>query len=373
MTSGAALPDKELPVNPAIAAALLDWYAARRRDLPWRRTEDPYRIWVAEVMLQQTQVATVIPYYERFLARFPTVRALAEASLDQVLALWEGLGYYSRARNLHAAARVVCEKHSGQMPPQRDELLALPGIGDYTAGAILSIAFGQDVAAIDGNTVRVLCRLFDYDQDPARAAGKRALRGYAEAILPRGRAREFNQALMELGSTLCLPRAPLCGECPLSAPCRARALGVQQERPIPKERAPAPHRQWVASFIERDGCLLVVRRAPRGLLGGLWELPGGEVALEEPRAAALAHHLRSKLGVEADVGEHLATVQHAYSHFRLSVHVFRCQIVGEAALLTKEWDSLHWLSHDELSDYALTGVTTKVLRAVPRAGGGPLL
>ncbi|NLD42329.1 MAG: A/G-specific adenine glycosylase, partial [Chloroflexi bacterium] len=193
-----------------IQEALLAWYAAERRDLPWRRTSDPYSIWVSEVMLQQTQVATVIPYYQRFLSAFPTVCALAAADLDRMLALWAGLGYYARARHLHAAARLVMERHGGEVPGDPAAFRALPGVGPYIAAAVLSIAFGQDVAAIDTNAARVLCRLFDYAGDLTRAAGKRTLRALAAALLPAGRAAEHNAAMMELGATICLARGPRC-------------------------------------------------------------------------------------------------------------------------------------------------------------------
>jgi len=252
-----------------ISSTLLSWYAEAHRDLPWRRTRDPYSIWVSEIMLQQTQVTAVIPYYVRFLARFPTVRELADATLDDVLALWQGLGYYARARNLHAAAGLVSAQHGGMLPDDRVELLALPGVGEYTADAILSIAFGRDLPAIDGNVARVLCRLFDYAEDPKKAAGKRRLRRHAEALLPKGEAGRFNQAMMELGATICRPRNPLCPECPVAQLCRAHALGVEILRPIPRRRRALPHREAVAAFVQRDGRVLFVRRLPHGLLGGL--------------------------------------------------------------------------------------------------------
>ena len=263
--------------NPkAITANLLSWYEENRRDLPWRRTGDPYAIWVAEVMLQQTQVTTVIPYYERFLRRFPTVQALARANLDDVLALWQGLGYYARARNLHEAARIVVQKHGGELPQECEALRDLPGIGAYTSAALASIAFGQDVPAIDANVVRVLCRLFDYAGDPRKAAGKRALRRHAEALLPQGWAGDYNQAMMELGATLCT-KAPTCEACPLRCFCEAYAKGLQAVRPVSRRRQEVPHRRFVSAFIEVGGRLLIVRRVPEGLLGGLWELPGGLV------------------------------------------------------------------------------------------------
>ncbi len=357
----------------ALSQALLAWYRAQRRDLPWRRTSDPYRIWVAEIMLQQTQVATVIPYYERFLARFPDVQALAKAELDEVLALWQGLGYYGRARNLHAAARLVCERHGGIIPSNPHEFRSLPGVGPYTAGAVLSIAFGQDEVALDGNVARVLCRLFNDDQDPRTAKGRKELRRYAQALLPPGQAGELNQALMELGATICLPRAPRCPACPLGVSCRARSLGVQEERPVAKRRGELPRREWVAALVEDEGKILAVRRRPQGLLGGLWELPGGEVLPDEEHPQALARILRVHLGLEAAVGEQLATVRHAYSHFQVKVHLYRCAVRGTPTP-SGPWDGFHWLASEDYNAYGLTGVTLKALArlgfAVPGSPAG---
>lgn len=366
-----AAPQSKVPEATALSQALLAWYRARRRDLPWRRTSDPYRIWVAEVMLQQTQVATVIPYYERFLARFPDVRSLAEAELDEVLALWQGLGYYGRVRNLHAAARLLCERHGGAIPSDPGALRSLPGVGAYTAGAVLSIAFGQDEVALDGNVTRVLCRLWDYAQDPRTAEGRKALRHYAQALLPHGQAGEWNQALMELGATLCLPRAPRCGECPLASFCRARALGVQEERPLARPRGELPQRELVAALMEDGGRILVVRRRPQGLLGGLWELPGGELLPDEDHPQALVRILQANLGLEALVEEALDGVRHAYSHFRVLVHLYRCTLQGTPAP-SGPWDGFHWLASDERGAYGLTGVALKALaRAIPSFLGSP--
>ena len=352
--------DRATPDAKRIADALLHWYIREQRELPWRRTADPYRIWVSEIMLQQTQVATVTPYYERFFARFPTACALAASSLDDLLALWQGLGYYARARNLHAAAKIICEQHGGNIPSRRSELLSLPGVGAYTAGAILSIAFGQDIPAIDGNVLRVLCRFFDYDRDPTKARGKKAIRRYAQELLPTGRAGDHNQAMMELGARICLPRAPLCDECPLAPYCKSRAIGNQAVRPVPKVRKQIPHRRLVAALCEQDGCLLIVRRVPRGLLGGLWELPGGEVSPEETDAYALSRHADDGIGVRLEVGSKESVVKHAYTHFRITVHTYCCTIDGMPAP-SHQWDDHHWLSPDEMLRYGLTGVTQKIL------------
>jgi A/G-specific adenine glycosylase len=350
-----------------MADALLRWYAVAQRDLPWRRTRDSYAIWVSEIMLQQTQVATVLPYYERFMARFPTVRALAGAQLDEVLALWQGLGYYTRARSLHAAARRVCDLYDGNIPHQRTALRALPGIGDYTAGAVLSIAFGLDEVAVDGNVVRVLCRLFDVAEDPARGATRLLLRRHAEGLLPSGRAGDYNQAMMELGAVICLPRAPQCLLCPLTSYCRARELGVHEQRPLPRVRAEIPHRSFAAAICERDGRLLLVRRQPSGLLGGLWEFPQSEILEGQNGPDALHRALEATLGMQVRVGAQVAIIKHAYTHFRLTTTVYRCLEESGEPAPGGEWDRCHWLSPGERDAYGLTGVATRILAALAHA------
>ena len=356
-----------------ITPALAKWYQARRRDLPWRDTHDPYRIWVSEIMLQQTQVNTVMPYYARFLEVYPTVETLAAAELDQVLVLWEGLGYYSRARNLHRAAQVVVERHGGSLPASYEALLEIPGIGEYTAGAVGSIAFGLNVPAIDGNVVRVLCRLFDYAESPRNAAGKRVMRAYAEALLPNEDPGEHNQALMELGATLCTPKQPLCGECPLAEQCLALERGTQAERPLPQPQRTVPLKTWAVALCEREGRILIARRIPSGLLGGLWELPGcevGEDATQYPKV--LEGSLRASLGVRLAEATNVAQVRHAYTHFRIAVHVFRVELLGRPDV-GEPWDRLHWLAANEMPRYASTGVTNKILATVPWPGAGLLL
>ncbi|MHB1354599.1 MAG: A/G-specific adenine glycosylase [Anaerolineae bacterium] len=349
--------------NELIAQRLIEWYEREHRTLPWRDTTDPYHIWVSEVMLQQTQVVTVVPYYLRFLTRFPTVAVLAEASLDDLLVQWRGLGYYSRARNLHKAAKLICERYGGQVPDTLSALRALPGIGDYSAGAILSIAFGRDIVAIDGNVRRVLCRLFNYAGNPLESAGKRVMHDYAQALLPIGHAGTYNQAMMELGATICSVTSPHCPECPLTADCVSKALGVQEERPLVTRRNPLPRRYNVSALVARDGRYLLVRRIPRGLLGGLWELPGGELQTDEDHAPGLQRILAAHLGIQATVGEQFTTLQHTYTHFLSCISVYYCNITG-TPLPAQIWDAARWISPDELAGYGLTGVTVKVLRTI---------
>jgi A/G-specific adenine glycosylase len=263
-------------VRQTIQSQLLAWAETSLRDLPWRRERTPYRVWVSEIMLQQTRVETVIPYYQRWMSRFPTIGALAQADLGQALKCWEGLGYYARCRNLHRAAWIVVERHGGQLPERRGELLALPGIGPYTVGAILSLAFGQDAAVLDGNVRRVLSRLYALDDDPREAKTRQKLWALAESLLPPGKAGRFNEALMDLGATVCTPKGPRCANCPLNQVCQAYASGDAEGYPPPTRRAPTPHYHVTAAVIWRDGQVLIAQRPLDGLLGGLWEFPGGK-------------------------------------------------------------------------------------------------
>ena len=272
---------------------LLSWYARNKRDLPWRRTKDPYRIWVSEVMLQQTQVDTVIPYYERWMKRFPTINALAKASLDEVLKVWEGLGYYARARNLHKAAKLIREEHKGKFPDSYEEIHRLPGIGDYTAGAISSIAFNLPTPVLDGNVTRVLCRLFAIRQDPKSPKTQEKLWRLAGSLLPKKNPGDFNQALMELGALVCLPELPRCLFCPLPSACEARKIGLELSLPVRTQKKPLPTVSVSVALLWKDGKLLIQRRPEQGLLGGLWEFPGGKIEKEEtPEEAPKPHPKR---------------------------------------------------------------------------------
>lgn len=350
---------------------LLTWYGRVRRDLPWRRTRDPYHIWVAEVMLQQTQVATVIPYYERFLACFSTVEALAMASLDEVLKLWEGLGYYARARNLHAAARTVVAKYDGQVPDTMDDLLSLPGVGRYTAGAILSMAYGQDVPALDGNVRRVLSRLFAVKEDVTRGAGQRQLWALAEELLPPGQAGDLNQALMDLGATVCMPRTPLCGACPLADDCQAHRLGQEERFPVRRQRRPLPHYEVTAGVVwNGDGRFLIAQRPLDGMLGGLWEFPGGTREKGETLQDCLRRELVEELDIEVAIGDLLTVVQHAYTHFRITMHAFHCQLGASQprALGCADW---RWISLDDVPRFAFSAADHQIIAALRDPSGPP--
>lgn len=298
-----------------IRRRLLDFYDESRRELPWRGADDPYRVWVSEVMLQQTRVETVIPYYRRWMERFPDLNELAEAERDEVLQQWKGLGYYSRARNLHRAARLVRERHRGRLPESVDELRELPGIGPYTAGAVASIAFGIPAPAVDGNARRVLSRLFDLS-DPGAAE----LRERARSLVDPERPGAFNQAVMELGARICTPSSPACERCPVEELCRARIRGTVEERPAPRRRSPVREGQVaVAVPVDRRGRTVLVRRPDDGLLAGMWEFPGRRIE-EGDDVEGAAREAAESAGVSLaeEAARVLADVPHAFSHLKLT-------------------------------------------------------
>ncbi len=311
----------------AVRKRVLAWWDAGHRQLPWRFSQhgaDPYRVWLAEVMLQQTRVAAVIPYYTRFLERFPTLEALAQASEEEVLAQWSGLGYYARGRRLLAAAREALARHSG-LPASLDALAALPGFGGYTAGAVASIAFALRAPCVDGNAARVLARLFLVAGAPEEQGTRRRLWALARELVPAGRPGDFNQALMELGATVCGRRAPDCARCPVASLCHALRAGRQQEIPRARRRRERARLDVACALIERRGALLMARRPADGLFGGLWELPSAVVAQGEDPRAALRRELRERLALRVSAGEELAAVERTLTHRRLHFVAYRCR------------------------------------------------
>jgi A/G-specific adenine glycosylase len=343
----------------------LTWYAHNARRLPWRGESDPYRIWVSEIMLQQTRIETVIPYYKRWLDRFPTLEALAQASLHEVLQHWEGLGYYSRARNLHRAARMIVNELGGQFPKDRAALERLPGVGRYTAGAIASIAFDQDEPALDGNIRRVLSRVFNLTLPARSPQGERQLWQLAAENLPPARAGDYNQALMDLGATICTPRNPACLLCPLENLCQARLMGVVEERPVMQPRKAQPHYLVTAAVIYRNGQVLIAQRPDQGLLGGLWEFPGGKVESGEELPDALRREIQEELAVRIDVGEPFGIYEHAYTHFRVTLHAFCCQLLdGEPQPI--EASDLRWVTPLELKEYPMGKIDREIASKLVR-------
>jgi len=340
---------------------LLAWYRASRRDLPWRRTRDAYRIWVSEVMLQQTRVAAVIPYYERFLERFPDVHALAAVGEDQVLAAWSGLGYYRRARSLHRGARVVVERHGGRLPRDAAALRSLPGVGSYTAGAIASIAFDLAEPAVDANVRRVLSRLFAVKA--RNAENDRTLDGLARGLVARGDARDLNQALMELGALVCAPETPRCDECPVRPHCRAHASGRPAEYPRPQRRSRPTEVAVAVAWIARGTSFVVERPTSGGPLRGTWDVPAVEFEPETRSARALETSVAARHGIEIQAAPAATRLVHAIMDRRLRISVHPCRLVrGRVA----RRPDVSWRDVSSLDDLATSGVTKKVARAMSR-------
>lgn len=347
---------------------LLDWFDAVKRPLPWRATRDPYRVWVSEVMLQQTQVDTVLRYYEPFLARFPTVEALAAASDEAVRAAWSGLGFYRRARNLHAAAREVVSRHGGVVPRDPEALAALPGLGRYTVGAVLSIAHDARLPLVDGNVARVFARLFRVDGDPTSGPTARRLWALAEELVPPRRPGDWNQALMELGATVCRPVGARCGACPIAAACQARAAGEVERYPAPKRRAKVEAVRRVALAVVRaDGAFVLTRRPEDGLLGGLWELPALDLSPRE-RPAGAVKRLARALGVSPTKARRCGTAEHQFTHRHWTIEVFRAEAAGDGAGGDVAPGGLdgretRWVHSGELADLGLPTASRRALEA----------
>jgi A/G-specific adenine glycosylase len=352
-----------------LATRLLAWFREHARDLPWRNTPDLYAIWVSEIMLQQTQVVTVIPYFERFLARFPTVSALAAAKEEEVLRWWEGLGYYRRGRQLHAAAQVIVARHAGEFPTTFEEVVALPGIGRYTAGAILSIGRNARLPILEANTIRVLSRLLAYEGDVYSTAGQKLLWQFAEELLPNREVGHFNQALMELGALVCTPRAPACLECPLQKLCPTHQAGLTARIPAPKQKTRYEELTEAAVVVkDRGGKILVRRCQPGERWAGLWDFP--RVAISSPGAEqpdpAVVAAVRKLTGLEVELGAHIATLKHGVTRFRITLHCYHARR-RRGKVAAAQHDALRWIEASELHDLPLC-TTGRKLSALIIAG-----
>jgi len=341
-----------------IRKRLLAWYRKHARDLPWRRDPSPYRTWISEIMLQQTQVETVKPYYQRFLAAFPDVHSLARATEDRVLKLWEGLGYYRRARLLKAAAERIVQR-GGKYPATAREWLELPGIGRYTAGAIASIAMGEAAPILDGNVKRVLARIFGLRESIDASRTTALLWQWAEDLVPRRSPGDFNQAMMELGALVCLPRSPNCPGCPLAPLCQARAMNAANRIPARSRRPAVPTVKRAVAVIRRSGRYLLARRPAEGLLGGLWEFPGEDQREgEEPEQALRRLLAKTGLKIESDLGPAFIQVRHAYSHFRVEVSAFAVECLGRPKL--GAYTRLAWVRRNQWRELALSKVDRRI-------------
>ena len=362
-----------MPAIRTIRSRLLRWYERNRRDLPWRRTTDPYAIWVSEVMLQQTRVAAVLPYYERFLARFPTIAALAAAQEEQVLAAWSGLGYYGRARSLRRGAQMVIARHGGRVPWDPRQLRELPGIGPYTAGAIASVAFGLSEPIVDGNVRRVLARLHAVDgRRIGRTEEQHRLWDLARQLVTGSRPGELNQALMELGAVVCVPRRPACETCPLAAMCVARAQDEIERYPSRTARAAPVVRHVAVAIVRRAGRVLLERPGTASPLRGAWDLPAVVGSAAGTGADRLRGLLRERHGLSVTIGEPIARLNHGILDQVLRLEIHPCRMLGGSLART---DDLRWIAPASIDDAAVSGATRKVLRVTarePRSAPAPL-
>jgi A/G-specific adenine glycosylase len=354
------------------SSALIAWYRASHRDLPWRRTRDPYAIWLSEVMLQQTRVETVIDYYTRFIERYPTIADLAAADDQAVLKMWEGLGYYSRCRNLHKSAQTIVTEHNGVFPTRMEDVVALRGIGRSTAGAILTFAAGQRHPLLDGNVKRVLSRVFDVADDVTTAATVKRLWLESEALLAHAEdAYTFNQAIMELGAKVCTPRDPRCDDCPVRTGCESLEAGTQHDRPVKPARKKTPHYDIGVGVIWKNHKVLIQRRPSEGLLGGLWEFPGGKQEAGETIEQTVAREIAEELSIDVRVNELVTTVRHAYSHFRITLHAFHCEYRSGTPTprAATHW---RWAAVRELEAYAFPKANKLVLEILLQQDVPPL-
>jgi A/G-specific adenine glycosylase len=341
---------------------LLAWYAEHARDLPWRQSRDPYCVWISEIMLQQTQVATVRAYFERFVATFPEVERLAAADEQQVLRLWEGLGYYRRARQLHAAAKVVAAELGGEFPREVEELRKLPGIGRYTAGAIASIAYGERAPILEANTIRLLSRLIGYRDDPTKAAGQRLLWQTAKELLPHADVAEFNQALMELGSLVCTPVEPKCDACPLAQLCIARAGGLQELIPLPKVKQQFTELHEVAVVIHKAGRVLMRQCGEGERWAGLWDFPRFGIEAEGPLFAQreIVKKVREQTGVACTLGPLLKTLRHGVTRYWITLDCYQASCTS-GSKPGKRTSIIRWIPETKLSQLPLSTTGRKLV------------
>jgi len=343
-----------------LSSKLLAWYHANKRTLPWRGRTSAYAVWVSEIMLQQTRVETVIPYFEKWMRLFPDIQALAGASEHDVLNAWEGLGYYSRARNLHRAAKLVVDQYDGNIPRDLTELRKLPGIGRYTLGAIASIAFGMDVSALDGNIKRVYARIFDIEEPVDSTTGEKLLWELADKYLPKGHAGDYNQALMDLGATICVPKNPRCLICPVMKLCQARQNGTQDQRPVMKPKKEVPHYVNAAGVVIERKRVLLAQRPSQGLLASMWEFPNGRVNGDPAKGLSKALKTEYNLSLRVKRGQDsLGIVQHGYSHFSVTVHVFPCELISRP-----KGTNLKWVALKELENYPMGRIDRQIANII---------
>ena len=355
--------------RPEFRDRLISWFTVHQRHLPWRRTKNPYYIWISEVMLQQTQVKKVLSYYDRFIRSFPTIQALAAADLQTVLKVWEKMGYYGRARNLHRAAQIVAREMGGKIPADYMAFRELPGVGDYIGAAVQSIGFDKPYAVTDGNVKRVIARLFLIDSPLNRTASLKLVRERAAELLDPEKPGLFNQAMMELGATVCHPRRPNCPGCPVSLFCGAFHTHRQHAIPVTGRTRSVPEYHTAAGVIHRDNLVLITRRKPSGLLGGLWEFPGGRVMRGETPEEACLREIKEEVNLSADIIEPLTRVRHAYTHFKIVMDVFRCRYRSGQIVLHGPVD-YRWITLDEIDAFPFPVANHKFIPLLKESGKG---
>jgi A/G-specific adenine glycosylase len=350
---------KKIEIN-SLRKALVGWYLINKRDLPWRSTHNPYHVWVSEVMLQQTQVNTVLPYYHRFLAHFENLMTLAQADLQQVLKVWEGLGYYARARNLHRAAGIVVHQYNGIIPNRWENFRKLPGVGDYIAAAVLSIAFEKPYPAVDGNVKRVLARLFVLEEPVNMSTSHKIFRDMFGKLFDPQNPGTFNQAMMDLGAMICRPQRPLCQPCPLKGMCMAYRTGRVSDYPKRIKKTASPQYKIATGVVFKDQRVLITHRKPEGLLGGLWEFPGGKIKNGETAETACIREIKEEVNLVVEVNSHLCRIRHAYTHFRIVMDVFCCSFVSGRVKLNGPV-AHRWIKLDTIDDYPLPKANHKFI------------
>lgn len=369
-----------MPEEETFRRNLLAWYDEHKREMPWRDCGDPYKIWISEIMLQQTRVEQATPYFNRFIERFPTVHDLADANQQEVLKVWEGLGYYSRARNLHEASKTVVEDFGGRLPDNWDAITSLKGIGPYTASALLSIAFRQPHAVVDGNVIRVMARYFGMDGDVRKTATKNEIQERADELIDPRRPGDFNQAVMELGATVCVPDGPDCEGCPVRGGCTAYRTARTDEIPYKSPAKRRPHHQiGVGIIMNENEEVLIALRPDDAMLGGLWEFPGGKQKGNETIEETVVRELREELGVEVEINRPFMKLDHAYSHFKITLHAFLCTLQdrsdgtgGRAATVPEPRSSqqVKWVAIEALDDYPFPKANRKLTERLMSMGEG---
>ena len=351
--------------DPTWPRELVRWFEQEHRPMPWRSDPSPYKVWVSEVMLQQTQVITVVPYFDRFVKRFPSFRNLAAADLQSVLKLWEGLGYYSRARHLHQAAKMMTQKYGGEPPRTADELRQFPGVGPYTAAAIASIAFGEPIPSVDGNLLRVCSRLWGLETPMRAKSLADEIRGRLTPMIKTVNPSYFNQAMMELGALICTPRNPLCGKCLISKYCVALASGRVHELPVVASAKKIPHYRIAVGVVWKRGKILIARRHERQMLGGLWEFPGGKQLKKEALSETVMREVVEETGVLCQVESAYVTVKQTYSHFKITLTAFKCRWRSGRARANAS-AQLKWILPADLRHYPMPRANRRIVEAMMR-------